>query len=120
MGRFLWGGEGFAGIVGDFGRPSGQTWTVTHIEDGPAHHVAPRFATKLTASLEEHEDPQLAANENARWVEQQKVLVGVHTAIAGIDSRTWQTVRFTLWDARPVSQPGAEYQVLHLSEPTGV
>ena len=117
MGTFLWGGDGFGGIVRDFGRPAGQTWIVLASGEGPTRHSVPRFATKHTEALARFTDPQTAAGASKARLAAQLDHPGVHSAVAAIDSRTWETVHFTLWDALQPDEPGDACEVLHLSQP---
>ena len=41
MGRFLWGGGGFHGIVESFGRPAVHHWTGVAHERGPSGRPRP-------------------------------------------------------------------------------
>jgi len=118
MGRFLWGGDGFGGIVRDFGRPSGQTWTTVATGDGDSRGHDPAFATKVTRSLDGFSDPEAAATEIRAALAAQQARPGVHSVVAAIDSRTWESVLFTLWRAVPADEPGDVFQVLHLSTPS--
>jgi hypothetical protein len=51
MNRFLWGGEGFHGIVRDFGRPAVRHWTGVALEHGPSRTDLPRYATRRNGAL---------------------------------------------------------------------
>jgi hypothetical protein len=118
MGRFLWGGDGFGGIVRDFGRPSAPTWIVLAAGQGPAGGSAPRFATRRTDTLPAFSDPQPTAEACRTQLAAKLTEPAVHSSVIAIDPRTWETVFFTLWDRTPPERQADRYEVLHLSRPT--
>jgi hypothetical protein len=120
MGKFLWGGDGFGGIVRDFGRPVGQTWVGIGVGAGPDAHAIPRAATKLTTLLGKFADPQEVVEASRAALSAQLLRPGVHSSVAAIDPRTWETVQFTLWSEPHPKEAGEHFEVLHLSAPTGV
>jgi Domain of unknown function (DUF4865) len=117
MASFLWGGGGFGSITSDFGRPSGQTWVVLDTGDGPARDSVPVAAVRDTRTLPPFVDPQPAAEQAGRWLTDQLGREHLHSVVVALDPRTWQVVRFTLWDAPQPDEPGAHFEVLHLSAP---
>jgi hypothetical protein len=109
MGRFLWGGGGFQGIVDDFGRPPVLHWTAVAYRRGPAAStsVATRTVEPVVGDLK-----ALADNETEAL---NSLGPCVYAAAVAIDPLRWELVRFTLWDAAPADAPGDRYEVLHLS-----
>lgn len=116
MGRFLWGGGGFGGIVESFGRPAVRHWTGIACLAGPARGDSPRAATRHTGPVPADADPTAFVAEAMAELDRHAGLPGVHTAALAIDPSRWEWVRFTLWAAAPAAD-GDLYQVLHLSAP---
>ncbi|MFE7319124.1 DUF4865 family protein [Streptomyces sp. NPDC057555] len=117
MTRFLT-GEGFRGLVRDFGRPAVHTWQGLHHRPGPAAGHAPVSFTRRTEILPEDADPATAIEEAVAGHEELAATDGVHSTTLGLDPRRWELVHFTLWaDAAPHSTDGERFRVLHLSAP---
>ena len=124
LGRFLWGGAGFGGIVADFGRPTVRHWIGAAAVAGPAQTDTtaepPRTAVRRTETVPDGADP---VGTMARAVAGLSALAdtpGLHSAAVALDPYHWEVVHFSLWaDAAPASVelPGDRYQVLHLSAP---
>lgn len=111
MGRFLWGGGGFQGIVRDFGRPVVRHWTGVTLERGPAPTA--RTATRTTTPIPENVDLTDFVAKAVRPVEELASADSVYATAVAIDPHHWELVHFTLWsDTGP-----NRYEVLHLSEP---
>lgn len=122
MSRFLVGGGGFQGIIGDFGRPAVHHWTGLATEAGPARGQAPAAASRRLTPIPPGADPDdLAAlvAEETRLLGGLARREGVHTAALAFDPRHWQLMRLTLWErAVPADDDATErYEVLHLSAP---
>ncbi len=116
MSRFLL-GDGFRGVVRDFGRPAVQHWQGLFHRPGPAAGAAPRAFTRRTETLDEHADVAAVADRAVAAHEELATVDAVHTTALALDPRRWELVHFTLWaDAAPRSA-GDRYQVLHLSAP---
>lgn len=121
--RFHWGGEGFAGIVRDFGRPLVHVWLGADHRLGPACELAPDHAIRTVRAISAHTDPQVAADQARLLSNQILELDGVHSTAWAIDPTTWQLVRFTLLAGRPspdittAAEHVEEYEVLHISAP---
>jgi hypothetical protein len=118
LAAFHWEGQGFSGIVSDFGRPPVQTWIGGHFHRGPRYEQTPAFATKTLLAPALTGDPQ---NEAALLQELAQSFAkneDTHSVAWGIDPATWQGVVFRLSTSRPENTPNAiAYQVLHLSTP---
>lgn len=118
LAAFHWEGQGFSGIVSDFGRPSVQTWIGGRFHCGPRYEQTPAFATKTLLASEPADDPQNAATTLQRLAQ---VIAGnddTHSVAWAIDPATWQGVLFRLSGSRPEKSPHATvYRVLHLSTP---
>lgn len=116
MGRFLWGGGGFGGIVDSFGRPAVRHWTGIACLAGPDRSAIPRYATRRAEPMPEDTDPAALVAEAVTELGRRAGLASVHTTALAVDPRSWELVRFTLWTRTPVAD-GEPYQVLHLSTP---
>ncbi|MEU8787684.1 DUF4865 family protein [Streptomyces sp. NPDC048637] len=116
MNRFLL-GDGFRGVVRDFGRPAVQHWQGLFHQPGPASGAAPRAFTRRTETLAERADAATVVADAVAGHEELAATDGVHTTALALDPRHWELVHFTLWaDAAPQAA-GDRYQVLHLSAP---
>ncbi|MBB5118798.1 hypothetical protein AF335_06585 [Streptomyces eurocidicus] len=125
MSRFLVGGGGFQGIIGDFGRPAVHHWTGVATEAGPARGRTPAAASRRLTPVPAGAEPDdLAAlvAEETRLLRELAARDGVHTAALAVDPRHWQLMRLILWERAVPQDEGAEdaterYEVLHLSAP---
>ncbi|WP_275465628.1 DUF4865 family protein [Streptomyces noursei] len=117
MNRFLT-GDGFRGVVRDFGRPTVRTWQGLYHRPGPAADRVPDSFTQRTVPLPEGVDVASAVEEALAEHAELATADGVHTTALGLDPRGWELVHFTLWAAPvPESAGGARFRVLHLSAP---
>lgn len=116
MNRFLL-GDGFRGVVRDFGRPVVQHWQGLFHRPGPAAGVLPRAFTRRTETLAEDADPATALAHAVAGHEQLATTDGVHSTALAFDPRLWELVHFTLWTQAASESAGDRYQVLHLSAP---
>lgn len=114
MNRFLWGGGGFQGIVGDFGRPAVRHWVGVALEHGPARTAVPLVATRRTESLPPDTDPAPAVERALADLPRNED--GMHSTALAVDPGTWELMHFTLW-TDPGEAPGTRYEVRHLSTP---
>ncbi|MDJ0951420.1 MAG: DUF4865 family protein [Alphaproteobacteria bacterium] len=114
-------GQGFAGIVESFGRPTVQTWLVVAAafnDAGPP----PRFALKESLPLPETLDlRQVTAAEQAELALIQD-RPGLRGWVSALDPSGWTGIRFSLWESAEVAEiPAAAdlvgWEVLHLSAP---
>ncbi|MFE0191162.1 DUF4865 family protein [Streptomyces sp. NPDC059008] len=116
MNRFLL-GDGFRGVVRDFGRPTVQHWQGLFHRPGPAAGTTPRAFTRRTETLDEHADVAAVTDQAVAAHEELATVEAVHTTALALDPRRWELVHFTLWaDAAPRAA-GDRYEVLHLSAP---
>ncbi|WP_158865870.1 DUF4865 family protein [Leifsonia sp. AG29] len=116
---FHWGGQGFSGIVRDFGRPVVRTWIGGGFARGRAFSAQPSHALLRTRALPPDVDPVEAA-EFLSSVAVASPGGNVHSHAWGIDPTSWQSVEFTLLTAHPGQTTDAEtvvYTVLRLSSP---
>lgn len=117
MGRFLWGGGGFSGIITSFGRPSVRHWTGATFAAGPAIDEVPVSATRHITPLEQNTDPSATV---AAAIDRARALAGdtrAHSTAVAVDPAAWELVLFALWTAPAPHVPGDRFQVLHLSRP---
>ncbi|GHC54599.1 DUF4865 family protein [Streptomyces cinnamoneus] len=120
MSRFLVGGGGFQGIIGDFGRPAVHHWTGIACEAGPARAAAPRAASRRLTPLPAGADPAALVEDALGELRDLARTEGVHTAALALDPRHWQLLRFVLWETAVPATAGTQderYEVLHLSAP---
>ncbi|NGN65905.1 DUF4865 family protein [Streptomyces sp. A7024] len=113
MNSFLW-GDGFRGIIRDFGRPVVQHWTGLGFAPGPAYGRAPRAAAISRRTLGGSEDPATAIGAA---LGESATVPGLHSATVAIDPRHWELVRCTLWDGAAPEDAGDRYEVLYLCTP---
>lgn len=116
MNAFLWGGP-FQGPVNDFGRPRVRQWTGLAYEEGAAARSCAAFAVRRRQPVPEGVELAVfmaeAAGETTRLAERD----GAVLAAAAVDTRAWEVVHFSLWEADTPEAEGDVYQVLHLSSP---
>lgn len=118
MNRFLWGSGGFGGIVTSFGRPVVKHWTGVAGAAGPARASEPRSATRQIELLPADTDPSVLVAAELADFRKRAETEGVHTTAFAIDPRSWEIVRYTLWQDEPAPDAlGERYQVRHLSAP---
>ncbi|MFI5525267.1 DUF4865 family protein [Streptomyces platensis] len=116
MNRFLL-GDGFRGVVRDFGRPAVQHWQGLFHRPGPAAGTLPRAFTRRTVTLAGDADAATVIAQAVAGQEELATTEGVHTTALALDPRRWELVHFTLWADNAPSSAGDRYQVLHLSAP---
>ncbi|MFG2493087.1 DUF4865 family protein [Streptomyces caniferus] len=116
MNRFLL-GDGFRGVVRDFGRPSVQHWQGLFHRPGPAVGTLPHASTRRTETLAEDADVADALAGAVAGHEELATTDGVHTTALALDPRRWELVHFTLWSHASPGSAGDRYEVLHLSAP---
>ncbi|MFD6364084.1 DUF4865 family protein [Streptomyces roseolus] len=126
MARFLVGGGGFQNVVRDFGRPAVLHWAGIACLAGPARKATPRAASRRLTTIPAGSDPDATGLGLAALIEREtEELRGiarredVHTVALAFDPRSWQLMRFVLWeDAVAPDEAATEcYEVLHLSAP---
>jgi hypothetical protein len=114
---FLFGGDGFGGIVRDFGRPVVETWVGVGHVPGPATDAVPTHAIRSTESLPADIDPGSVAASVIAASERTPMPAGLHSVTTAIDPRTWQLITLRLFAEPPPALLGEIYQVLHLAAP---
>ncbi|ARF54239.1 DUF4865 family protein [Streptomyces gilvosporeus] len=116
MNRFLL-GDGFHGVVRDFGRPVVQHWQGLFHRAGPASDRLPGAFSRRTEPVPEGADPATAVTHAVALHEALAATEGVHSTSLALDPRHWELVHFTLWADAVPEEAGDRYQVLHLSAP---
>jgi len=118
LGAFHWEGQGFSGIVSDFGRPPVQTWIGGHYHRGARYKQTPTFATKTLLAPARAGDPKSEATKLEELAQSIADNEDTHSVAWAIDPATWQGIIFRLSASRPENSPNATvYQILHLSTP---
>jgi hypothetical protein len=110
MANFLYRGGGFQNIIRDFGRPTVQHWPGVAFVRGRATRA--EYATRKITRLAPEANPVEVVEEAESEL---TAAPGLHSAAVGVDPRTWEVVRFELWEEHPGEE--GVYEVLHLSEP---
>ncbi|MCF3175911.1 DUF4865 family protein [Streptomyces sioyaensis] len=116
MNRFLL-GDGFRGVVRDFGRPDVRHWQGLFHRRGPAAGALPRAFTRRTETLPGDADAATVVAAAAAAHEELATTDGVHTTALALDPHHWELVHFTLWADASAESAGERFQVLHLSAP---
>ncbi|MEV6106356.1 DUF4865 family protein [Streptomyces sp. NPDC051940] len=117
MNGFLW-GDGFRGIIRDFGRPVVQHWTGLGFVRGPEYGAGPgEVAVRRVRGVLPGEDPASVIEEELAGLEKLAGEPGLRCAALGIDPRTWELVAFSLWAGDGAAAPGERYQVLYACDP---
>ncbi|MFB9183743.1 DUF4865 family protein [Dactylosporangium sucinum] len=118
--EFLWGGQGFDGIVRDFGRPQVHTWVPTALGVGRCGKSAVTHALLRTEMIDQAADLVTVAQALEAAVAARAQLPETHIAFAGIDPTTWQAIEFTTiagLDRATMPTDATLYTVLHINEP---
>ena len=106
MNRFLWGGEGFGGIVSDFGRPAVRHWAVAGDAAGPdiaGPDIAgpdagePSAASGYAEPLPAGADPAEAVPQALAVLDRRARTPGVYRTVLALDPERWELTHFTLW-----------------------
>ncbi|MFI6099771.1 DUF4865 family protein [Lentzea sp. NPDC051213] len=108
MAEFLYRGGGFQNILAGFGRPVVQHWPGVAFLRGDA--ATAKYATRHITRLAPEANPVDVVGKIE--IESKP---GLHSAAVGVDPRTWEVVRFELWEEHPGEE--GVYEVLHFSEP---
>ncbi|WP_454814140.1 DUF4865 family protein [Labrys neptuniae] len=117
MGRFLWDGGGFAGLVAAFGRPSVRHWEGISCLSGPSSLSEARFATLREQMIAAEIDPAGAIAEARERLTIEAARDGSCLSALAVDPTEWKLVVFQLWAGEPPEEAGTAFQVLHLSRP---
>lgn len=117
MGRFLWEGGGFAGLVAAFGRPSVRRWAGLSCLSGQESLSKARFATLREQSIAAEIDPTGAIAEARERLTLEAAREGNCLSALAVDPTDWKLMVFQLWTSEPPEEAGTTYQVLHLSRP---
>ncbi|THC50027.1 DUF4865 family protein [Streptomyces sp. A1499] len=113
-------GPGFQGLADDFGRPVVRHWTTLAYEESPGAATGaapPRAALRRREPVPAETPLPVLAEELAREAARSTREEGAVCALAAVDPRTWETVRFSLWEHEPPQGPGDVFEVLHVSAP---
>ncbi|MER7027547.1 MULTISPECIES: DUF4865 family protein [Streptomyces] len=116
MNSFL-AGDGFRGVIRDFGRPPVHHWQGLFHHAGPAADAVPRSYSLRSVPLPEDADPGTAFAEAVAGHEQLARTAGVHTTAMAYSPGNWEIAHFTLWAGEAPDDAGDRYRVLHLSAP---
>jgi quercetin dioxygenase-like cupin family protein len=119
---FLWGGAGFGGIIGSFGRPVVHTWIPTAVTVGLVPGTEVTRAWLRTTRIMRGTDLDAAADQLGARIRRREADPCVHAAIAGINPTTWDAVEFiTTGGSGSSPRPGGAdtptFSVLHISHP---
>lgn len=117
MGRFLWEGGGFAGLVASFGRPSVRRWAGVSCLSSATPLSEARFATLQETSIAAEIDPAGAIAEARERLALDAARDGSCLSALAVDPTDWKLVVFRLWAHEPPGEAGTVYQLLHLSRP---
>ncbi|MBT0771667.1 DUF4865 family protein [Kineosporia sp. J2-2] len=118
LAAFHWGGQGFSGIVRDFGRPQVRTWIGGGFERGPRIGDVPTHALKQLRPLAPDADPADATAGIVGTAAELAALPGTHSVAWGLDPTRWEAVLLRLSTAgHPDGVAGTRYRVGHLSAP---
>ncbi|MFJ9416768.1 DUF4865 family protein [Streptomyces sp. NPDC101227] len=110
-------GDGFRGVIRDFGRPAVKHWQGLFHRPGPAAGRAPGAYSRRTEYVPEGADPATVIANAVTRHEELAATEGVHTTSLALDPRRWELVHFTLWADAVPQGAGDRYQALHLSAP---
>ncbi|MFG2208159.1 DUF4865 family protein [Streptomyces sp. NPDC048638] len=116
MNRFLT-GDGFRGVIRDFGRPAVRHWQGLFHRAGPASGRPPGFFSRRTETVPEGADPGGCIADALARHEELATDDGVFTTSLAFDPFRWELVHFTLWADAVPEGAGESYRVLHLSAP---
>lgn len=114
-------GARFVGLVNSFGWPQVRSWSVlgtrTSVANTPI--TAARYATRQIDLVRPYQSlAEYRAAEQYALADAMRA--GALLAMAGLDARSWERVRFCLWAQQPESSAEtALYSVLHTSAPQG-
>lgn len=117
MARFLWGGGGFAGLAGSFGRPAVRTWTGLGVRRGNGYGAVPRSAARSLETLPPDVDPQDYVARARENLEERSREPGVCLVANALDPATWQMMSVTLWSDQAAPGEDARYEILHVCRP---
>ncbi|MQY11702.1 hypothetical protein SRB5_18210 [Streptomyces sp. RB5] len=116
MNGFLW-GDGFRGIVRDFGRPVVEHWVGAGFVRGAAYGARGDVAVRRTRAVLPGEDAASVVEEERAALGKLAGAEGLRCAAVGVDPRTWEVVAFSLWAGGAAPGGGERYEVLHVSAP---
>lgn len=110
--------SGFRGLSGDFGRPSVRQWLAIGLIAGPELAQAPVVATRSRRAFERDGDAGRAIAASLDDARSKAARCGAHSALALLDTASWEATWFTLWvDEPPACHLEQRYNILHLSRP---
>jgi Domain of unknown function (DUF4865) len=105
--RFLWRGDGFGGIVRDFGRPSVWTWLGGRFQAGRhAGTTVPAAVHIQRRPLPAEVDPGQIATATDDLLDAATQNDGVHSAGYAIDPTTWNAIEIRLVAAGVPAEAG--------------
>lgn len=117
LAAFHWEGQGFGGIVRDFGRPAVRTWIGGRFVRGEGFGEVPGHAVRDTVHFAPGSDPEHEAAGLDRLVQEAAADPHTHSVAWAVDPNAWEAVVLRLLTAPPAPGPGVRYRVGHLSAP---
>ncbi len=117
LAAFHWGGQGFAGIVRDFGRPTVRTWIGGWFTRGDDVDTAPTHAVIQLVRFAAESDPETEAAALERLADEAAANEHTHSVAWAVDPTRWDAVVLRLATEAPTTETGTVYRVEHLSAP---
>ncbi|OLF18529.1 DUF4865 family protein [Actinophytocola xanthii] len=117
MAAFHWEGQGFGGIVRDFGRPVVRTWVGGRFRPGDGIGDAPSHAVRTSVPFGPDLDPQREADRVDDLARAAAAEPGTHSVAWAVDTVRWEAVVLRLLGRAPEGEDGTTYRVHHLSAP---
>jgi hypothetical protein len=112
--------DAFGAVQQKFGRPAVQRWEAIGLVSGPAANDVPRLATRETMAIAPDVDLAVAAAASRAASRNLSSAPGLHSQFVGLDTESWQWLRFSLWCTPPPPTLGGErFEVLYLAMPAG-
>jgi hypothetical protein len=117
LAAFHWEGQGFAGIVRDFGRPTVRTWIGGRFLRGDDLTGTPTHAVTRFVRFAPDSDPETEVTTVVRLADETAAIPRTHSVAWAVDPSRWEAVVFRLTTSVPAAGVGAVHRVEHLSAP---
>ncbi len=112
--------DAFRAVQQKFWRPAVQRWEAIALVSGPAANDMPRLATRETMAIAPDVDLAIAAATARTASRKMASAPGLHSQFVGLDTESWQWLRFSLWcTSLPPTVGGERFEVLYLAMPAG-